>query len=105
MMLEQIEGDPSYSSHSLVLRIRKSLRGTARKIKTNLGDRASVMDILRKCDTLFGDVSNYGMIMQEFFNATQREDESITSFSCRLEGILQVAIENGYVDACAKISC
>jgi hypothetical protein len=67
-----------------------------------LGEKASVKDILDKLDILFGEVSDNGMIMQEFFNAFQKSDENATTFGCRLESMLQKAIDNGYLDRAAK---
>ena len=69
-----------------------------------LGENASMCDILGKLDTLFGDISTNGMIMQEFFNSFQKENESVTEFGCRrrLESMLQVAIENGYLEKSSK---
>ena len=52
--------------------IRRSLRGTAKTMLIPLGEKASVKQILeKKLDILFGEISNNGMIMQEFFNAFQ----------------------------------
>jgi hypothetical protein len=67
-----------------------------------LGEKASVDDVLDKLDILFGEVSDNGMIMQEFFNAFQKSDENATTFGCRLEGMLQNAIDNGYLDRNTK---
>ena len=79
-----------------------SLRGTARKLLIPLGEKASVEDILHKLDVMFGDVSSKGMIMQEFFNATQRSSESVTAFGCRLETILQTAIDHDHIPRTSK---
>jgi adenine specific DNA methylase Mod len=67
-----------------------------------LGEKASVKDILDKLDILFSEVFDNGMIMQEFFNAFQKSDENATTLSCRLESMLQNAIDNGYLDRVVK---
>jgi len=87
--------DEDLTPSTVAQAIRKSLRGPAKMILTTLGENASVDIILRKLDTLYGDVSSHGMIMQEFFNSTQRPGESVTSFGCRLEYLLQIAVEHG----------
>lgn len=87
--------DPDITHSVLVQAIRRSLRGTARTMLVSLGEFASCDQILAKLDSLFGDVSTNGMIMQEFFNSNQKSDESVTSFGCRLEGLLQLAIQHG----------
>ena len=97
-----LQSDPDFSDHCILLAIRRSLKGTARKIMIPLGETATVSDILVKLDAMFGDVSTKGMLMQEFFNAQQRADESVTCFGCRLETLLQTAIDNGHLSRDAK---
>ena len=94
--------DDEISHNQLVQAMRRSLRGTARKLLIPLGEKASVEDILQKLDVMFGDVSSKGMIMQEFFNATQRSSESVTAFGCRLETILQTAIDHDHIPRTSK---
>lgn len=67
-----------------------------------LDEKATVIEILDKLNILFGEVSNNGMIMQEFFNTFQFEGECATSFGCRLESMLQNAIDNGYLSKSSK---
>ncbi|XP_033731308.1 uncharacterized protein LOC117320935 [Pecten maximus] len=97
-----LQHDPDISQNLLMQAIRRSLKGVARRMLRSLGETATVGDILEKLDTLFGDVSTNGMIMQEFFSCYQLKDESVTNFGCRLENMLQVAIEGGYLDRAAK---
>ena len=92
-----LQNDSEVSASQLVQCIRRSLRGTARKMLIPLGDKASVGDILHKLDALFSDISTNGMVMQEFFNSFQKSDENVTSFGCRLESLLQTAIDHGYL--------
>lgn len=56
----------------------------------SLGEKASLVDILTKLDSLFGEVSTNGMILQEFFNAYQMPNEGVTAFGCRLESMIQL---------------
>lgn len=95
-------GDPDVKPNLLIQSIRRSLRGTAKTMLIPLGEKASVKQILEKLDILFGEISNNGMIMQEFFNAFQLPNECVTSFGCRLETMLQNAIDNGYLDRASK---
>lgn len=97
-----LEGDPDISSNLLLQSIRRSLRGTARKMLISLGEKASLVDILTKLDSLFGEVSTNGMILQEFFNAYQMPNEGVTAFGCRLESMIQSAVECGYLDRDCK---
>lgn len=88
---------PDYNSAIVIQSIRRSLRGQARRTLMALGNAASVTQILRKMDVKYGETSTKGMIMQQFFNARQEENETLSAFSCRLESLFQVAIEGGHI--------
>lgn len=94
--------DPEIKETTIIQSIRRSLRGTAKTMLIPLGEKATVIEILDKLNILFGEVSNNGMIMQEFFNTFQFEGECATSFGCRLESMLQNAIDNGYLSKSSK---
>ncbi|XP_041374662.1 uncharacterized protein LOC121387570 [Gigantopelta aegis] len=94
--------DPEMHPPMVLQAVRKSLRGTARSMLIPLGERATVTDIISKLDILFGDVLTNGMIMQEFFNASQKSEESVTAFGCRLETMLQAAINCSDLDRHSK---
>lgn len=90
-------------SQSVALQIiRRSLRGTARQILIPLGEKASMTDILQKLDTLFGNVSTNESIMQTFYSESQKTTENVTTYGCRLESLLQVAVESGHVSQAAR---
>lgn len=82
--------------------IRRSLRGTARRTLISLGEHASSCDILDKLDILFGEVSTNESVMQSFYNASQKISENVTAYGCRLEALLQVAVESGHVTVAAR---
>ena len=63
--------DPEIKETTFNKSIRRSLRGTAKTMFMPLGEKARVREILDKLNILFGEVSNNGMIMQEFFNVYQ----------------------------------
>lgn len=88
--------DVNVTPSALAQTFRKSLRGTAKSVLSSLGESASNDAVLTKLDALFGDVSTTGMLMQEFYNSCQKPDESVTSFGCRLERTLQLAIDHGH---------
>lgn len=100
--IRSLDRDPDISPSLLIQAIRRSLRGTARKMLVTLGEGSSVPQILTKLDSLFGDISTHGMVMQEFFNAKQRPDECVVNFGCRLESLLQAAYDNGSLNRASK---
>lgn len=96
--------DPEMTESLIFQAIRSSLRGTARKMLLPMGEKATVEQIMTKLDSLYGETSSHEMLMQEFFNLSQNDDESVTDYGCRLELALQSAIENGYL-ACKERDC
>ena len=40
--------------------------------------------------------------MQIFYSASQKEGESVTAYGCRLENILQMAVQNDHISGNAK---
>ena len=54
---------------------------------------------------LFGNVAtneSVYSVMQSFDNENQKAAENLTTFACRLEALLQVAVENGHVTQVAR---
>ena len=51
---------------------------------------------------LFGNVATNESVMQYFYNENQKAAENLTTFACRLEALLQVAVENGHVTQVAR---
>lgn len=87
----------SLPEHVVLQVVRKSLRGTARRALISLGESANLKDVLQKLDMLFGNVATIESVMQSFYNEKQRPKEDVTAYGCRLESLLQVAVENGHV--------
>ena len=48
---------------------------------------------------MYGNVAKRPSILKEFYTATQKETESVTTWVLRLEEILQKATEKGYAKA------
>ena len=94
--------DSDISQSVLLESIRRSLRGTAKTLLVTLGENVTADSIFYKLENTFGDVSTDSMVMQEFFNEHQRPDESVTSFGCRLESLIQMAIDHGTWDCRSK---
>jgi hypothetical protein len=74
--------------HSIDYAVRRSLKGEAGRVAMHLGHKASIPEIIYKLDSIYGDL----------FNARQREDENVTSWSCRLEGMIGKAVTKGHIN-------
>ncbi|XP_062598216.1 uncharacterized protein LOC134259630 [Saccostrea cucullata] len=67
-----------------------------------VGDKASIQDILRKLDGFFGNVASGETLMQSFYNDCQKEGESTVVFASMLEDTLSKAIKFGHIGNEAK---
>ena len=81
-----------YPDYIVTQTIRNSLKGQARKVLSTLDPLTDSIGILSKLESLFGNVASGLSVLQEFFTAAQREDESVTMWGLRIEEILQRAI-------------
>lgn len=79
------DGNPDARVVSCMLR---SLRGRAFEALMNLGTSATVDRVLEKFERLYGEVQQPEVQLQNFFDATQHSEESVSSWACRLESIL-----------------
>lgn len=92
-----LRADGSFTKEQVALAVRRSLRGEAGLVAMRLGPDAFIEDVLRKMESVFGDVDENESIMSEFYNARQKEEEDVTTWSCRLEGILDKAVHMGRI--------
>ena len=83
-----IRKNKSYSDQVVAQAIMKSLRAPAKKALYNMGDSATLEDIMKTLDVQFGSVTIGISAMQEFFTASQKQDETAASWGLRLETII-----------------
>ncbi|KAH3856600.1 hypothetical protein DPMN_099192 [Dreissena polymorpha] len=88
--------------HVVLQVIHRSLRGTARRALISLGEHATSQQILDKLEILFGEVLTNESVMQTYYNASQKVSENVSAYGCRLEALLQVAVESGHVSSVAR---
>lgn len=84
--------DKVYDQDSINYAVRHSLRGEAGRVAMHLGPKATVEEIISKLDSIYGEVGCKEDIMAEFYRSRQRDDESVTAWSCRLEDIIGKAV-------------
>lgn len=89
--------DKLYDPDTVVYAVRRSLKGDAGMVAMHLGPSASVPDILRKLDSIYGGVENKEDLLGQFYRAKQSDGESVTKWSCRLEDLIGRAVEKGIV--------
>ena len=77
--------------------VRDSLRGSAARVAMRMGPGADIHLLLEKLKGLYGVVEHGESILSEFYAAQQGRNEDIATWSCRIEDILEKAIEKGQV--------
>ena len=77
--------------------VRDSLRGSAARVAMRLGPGADIQHLLEKLKGLYGVVEHGESILSKFYAANQSRDEDIATWSCRIEDILEKAVEKGQV--------
>ena len=68
--------------------IMRSLKGAAADMACYMGPTASVFEILEKLSVIFGTVTSFDILKQNFYKITQGSNEKVPSFATRLEGTL-----------------
>ena len=86
-----------YSSESVVQAARKSLKGEASRIAMRLGPNANIELLMSKLEGIFGVVETGEDILALFYSSTQRDNEDVAAWSCRIEDLLDKARVQGYV--------
>jgi hypothetical protein len=84
-----------YSTHVIATSAKKSLRGEAAKIARRLGCDATLDDLIKKFDGIYGTVEDSNVLLSQFYNATQLPDETVSAWGCRLEDLLDRALTSG----------
>ncbi|XP_056003412.1 zinc finger CCHC domain-containing protein 18-like [Ostrea edulis] len=89
--------DKVHSEEDIAQAVRRSLRGEAGRVIMNLGPDANLQKIISKLNSVYGDIDERENILGEFYGTKQARDEDVTTWSCRLENIMQRAIKVGAV--------
>ena len=71
--------------------IRSSLHGKAGSIVVRLGTEASITDILKKMDRVFGEVDTEAELLAALYSTRQGPTESVSDWGCRLETLFDAA--------------
>ena len=91
-----------YPEISISQAIRKSLKGQAKKVLLPMGPTATPSDIIKKLESVFGNVASGEAVLQEFYTAEQSADETVADWGLRLEEIIRKALDKGHVEEASK---
>lgn len=89
--------DGTHSEETLRHVIRRSLKGDAAHVLKRMRANPSVPKILEKFDTVYGIVETGEESLSEFYSARQRDTEDVSAWGCRLEELLDRAVNAGVV--------
>ena len=93
--VECLKKESSLGEAAIRRLIRTSVRGEAAYVLKRLGPKATVDDILQKFAGVYGEIDEGDDMLAEFYSACQKEGEDVSSWGCRLEDMLDRAIEAG----------
>lgn len=86
-----------YKECTVLLAIRRSLKGTAATVLLNLGVDISTKDVVEKFNVVFGNILPNEMLLEDFYTARQGDSESVVAWGCRIERLLMKAKEQGTI--------
>ena len=84
--------EKGHSAAKLKQAIRRSLRGPPARVVLNLGDQATIDDIIDKLEIIYGTIDSTENLMSAFYACRQEEIETVAEYSSRLENIWHKAV-------------
>lgn len=91
--IESLLAARTYSQEQIMFGIRRSLKGKAGDKIRRLGPGATPEYVLEKLDSDYGTVQNKESALKKFYTCEQKPNESVESFSTRLEELFYKAVE------------
>ena len=77
-----------YRENVVLEAVRRSLKGKSRTVLLHLGEWATIGEVMRETEGMYGDVCSAEELKERFYSAVQREGECVVDFSLRLERLL-----------------
>lgn len=89
--------DKTYSEVQILQAARKSLRGEAAGVSLRMRTEGTIHDLLKRLEAVYGTVELGETLLSQFYSAQQKDNESVATWGCRLEDILDKARRRGQV--------
>ena len=89
--------DKTYSESQILQAARKSLRGEAAGINLRMRAEGTIQDLLTRLEAVYGTVELGETLLSQFYSAQQKEEESVATWGCRVEDLLDKARRRGQV--------
>ena len=94
--IDSLRKSPAIPEYAVKQILRNSLKGDARKTIVMLGSDPTTEQMIEKLERTCGNVASGQSVLQEFFTAEQKENESVALWGIRLEEIYQRAVNKGF---------
>ncbi|XP_053400771.1 trichohyalin-like [Mercenaria mercenaria] len=91
-----------YPDYLIAQLVRNSLKGKTRRVLLTLQPGASAREILRKIESVYGNVKSGDSLIHDFYSAKQSSNESCTDWGIRIETLFYQAVDKGEVDESRK---
>ena len=98
-----LQEEKKYPEDQILLAIRRSAKGEAANILRRLGVKASILEILKKFSSCFGDTESPELIMKKFYAVEQKPTESLVTYAARVEELFSQAVEVKSLNASQEI--
>jgi hypothetical protein len=82
-----------YPEETLLLAIRRSVRGEAADILRRLGTKANISEVLHQFHCTYGQIDSIETVLKKFYACEQGEGESFGKYCARVEELFTRAIE------------
>lgn len=87
-----------YREKQILQGIRRSCKGEAANILRRLGTGVSAEEILKKFESTYGHIDSEEMVLKKFYACQQTQEESVTTYTAKLEELFAHAVEIKAVD-------
>ena len=87
--IECLKKSGVYPEYIVNQALQNFVKGHARRVLFTLGSAATTEKIMDKLERTFENVASGKTVLQEFYTAEQKENESVTLWGIRLEEILK----------------
>ena len=94
-----LQEDQNYTASAISRAVHNSVKSPAADVLGHLGSRATVTEIIRKLESIYGSVQSGETLMEHFYSERQRpKKENCAAWSCRLEDLVYQAASKGAID-------
>lgn len=88
--LECLRADKTLNQHSIWQAVRRSVKGAAAEVVSNMSTTSTLAQLIAKFDVRFGNAQTLEQLLQDFYTTGQQQSESVVNWGCRLEDMMSL---------------